>query len=76
MSATLDYSGATVESKNLIVDLFYKFDMADWNQFYTMFDGIQDKVGQFVDKIMHMNSFLGGINLAEGSQTSNTTLSG
>ncbi|RHP33876.1 YidC/Oxa1 family membrane protein insertase [Lachnotalea sp. AF33-28] len=65
MSATLDYSGATVESKNLIVDLFYKFDMADWNQFYTMFDGIQDKVGQFVDKIMHMNSFLGGINLAE-----------
>ena len=59
-----DLSGVGQTSVNYIIDLFYKFDKADWSAFYNVFEGIQDKVGGFVDQILHMNNFL-GISLVE-----------
>lgn len=57
--------GSTVESKNYIVDLFYKFDRTEWSQFTDIFPNIASQVQPNIDKFLHMNSFLGGINLAE-----------
>lgn len=60
-----DYTGATAESMDRIVDLLYKFDRANWNEFLDAFPAIADQAQPFIDKIIHMNLFLGGINLAE-----------
>ncbi len=57
--------GSTPESLNYLVDLFYKFDMKEWGQFTDLFPNIASQVQPHIDKIMSMNSFLGGINLAE-----------
>ena len=65
--ANYDFSGASEASVNYIIDLFYKFDRADWNTFYTTFDGIQDKVSGFVNNILDMNNFF-GISLVENPQ--------
>lgn len=60
-----DFTGATEASKNFIIDLMYKFDKADWSNFYNTFDGIEAQIGEHVDEILHMNSFFGGLNLLE-----------
>lgn len=59
------YDGSTSESVNQIIDLFYKFDGADWSEFFKLFPDIADKVQPYVSEITQMNSFLGGINLTE-----------
>ena len=50
-----------------IVDLLYKFDRANWNEFLDAFPAIADQAQPFIDKIIHMNLFYhhDGINLAE-----------
>lgn len=60
-----NFDGSTPESVNYIIDLFYKFDGSEWNQFKEIFPAIQDQINPYLDKITEMNSFLGGINLAE-----------
>lgn len=60
-----DYTGATAESLDRIVDLLYKFDRSNWNEFLDAFPAIADQAQPFIDNIIHMNLFLGGINLAE-----------
>ncbi len=60
-----DYSGATTESLNRIVDLLYKFNRTDWTEFLNTFPDIAEQVQPLIDRVIHMNSFLGGINLAE-----------
>ncbi len=57
--------GSTKESVNYIIDLFYKFDSADWAEFNKLFPAIQQQISPHLEKITEMNSFLGGINLAE-----------
>ena len=57
--------GSTAESLNYLVDLFYKFDMKEWGQFTDLFPNIASQVQPHINQIMSMNSFLGGINLAE-----------
>lgn len=57
--------GSTTESLNYLVDLFYKFDMKEWGQFTDLFPNIASQVQPHINQIMNMNSFLGGINLAE-----------
>ncbi|MDO5409842.1 MAG: YidC/Oxa1 family membrane protein insertase [Lachnospiraceae bacterium] len=60
-----NFDGKTEESVNYIIDLFYKFDNADWNKFTEIFPALKDTLTPHLDKISEMNSFLGGINLAE-----------
>lgn len=60
-----NFDGSTSESVNHIIDLFYKFDKADWAEFNNIFPAIKDQISPAVDKIHEMNSFLGGIDLAE-----------
>lgn len=60
-----NFDGSTTESVNYIIDLFYKFDSSEWAQFKELFPSIQDQITPFLDKITEMNSFFGGINLAE-----------
>ncbi|MDY2628879.1 MAG: YidC/Oxa1 family membrane protein insertase [Lachnospiraceae bacterium] len=60
-----NFDGSTTESVNQIIDLFYKFDSSEWAQFKETFPAIQDQITPYLDKITEMNSFLGGINLAE-----------
>lgn len=60
-----NFDGSTTESVNQIIDLFYKFDSSEWAQFKEIFPSIQDQITPFLDQITEMNSFLGGINLAE-----------
>lgn len=60
-----NFDGSTTESVNYIIDLFYKFDSNEWAQFKELFPSIKDQVDPFLSKITEMNSFLGGINLAE-----------
>lgn len=57
--------GSTSESMNYIVDLFYKFDKGEWEQFTQIFPDITNRVQSDIDSLLNMNSFLGGINLAE-----------
>lgn len=57
--------GSTTESLNYLVDLFYKFDMKEWAQFTDLFPNIASQIQPHINQIMSMNSFLGGINLAE-----------
>ncbi|KIR02505.1 essential for sigma-G activity at stage III [Lachnospiraceae bacterium TWA4] len=57
--------GSTSESLNYVVDLFYKFDLGQWNQFKEIFPSISDQIQPQIDKIMSMNTFFGGISLAE-----------
>lgn len=60
-----DLSGKTPESVNYIIDLFYKFDGAEWNTFKELFPSITDQINPVLNKITEMNSFLGGISLNE-----------
>ena len=60
-----NFDGSTTESINYIIDLFYKFDSSEWAQFKELFPAIQNQIEPFLAKITEMNSFLGGINLAE-----------
>jgi YidC/Oxa1 family membrane protein insertase len=60
-----NFDGSTTESVNYIIDLFYKFDSSEWQQFKELFPSIQDQITPHLTKITEMNSFLGGINLAE-----------
>lgn len=60
-----NFDGSTTESVNYIIDLFYKFDSTEWGQFKELFPAIKDQIDPFLGKITEMNSFLGGINLAE-----------
>lgn len=57
--------GSTPESLNYVVDLFYKFDKSEWKEFTQLFPDIADQIQPHIDKIMDMNTFLGGISLAE-----------
>lgn len=59
------FDGSTTESVNYIIDLFYKFDSSEWQQFKEIFPAIKDQINPFLEEITEMNSFLGGINLAE-----------
>lgn len=60
-----NFDGSTTESVNYIIDLFYKFDSADWAEFNKLFPALQEQISPYLEKITEMNSFLGGINLAE-----------
>ena len=59
------FDGATPESVNYIIDLFYKFDKTEWASFSDLFPSIADQIRPLYENILDMNSFLGGINLTE-----------
>ena len=45
-----DYSGATTESLNRIVDLLYKFNRTDWTEFLNTFPDIAEQVQPLIDR--------------------------
>ena len=56
----IDYSQA-----NKLVDLFGKFTASSWNQLKEVFPALEGVITETSDKFLHINSFLGGMNLTE-----------
>jgi len=59
----VNLTGATDASVNSIIDLFYKFDQADWSKFYQLFDGIESKISGFLQKTVAIRIGGGGMKL-------------
>ncbi len=56
----IDYSQA-----NKLVDLFGKFTASSWNQLKEVFPALEGVITETSSKFLHINSFLGGMNLTE-----------
>ena len=50
---------------NYIIDLLYKFGPNDWEKLTSVFPNITNVIIENSEKIINMNRFIGGINLAE-----------
>ncbi len=50
---------------NKMVDLFGKFNAAAWNQLKEIFPSLTDVINKSSEEFLHINSFLGGMNLTE-----------
>lgn len=50
---------------NQIIDTLTKFDTSKWDELAKAFPSIRDVIVSNSDKIMHINSFIGGLNIAD-----------
>lgn len=50
---------------NTIIDVLYKFNNSDWENLMDKFPNLADVITETSDKMKHMNSFLGGLSIAE-----------
>lgn len=63
-SNVMSYKEAFLENTDKIVDMLYNFDKTEWSTFIEMFPNVEEVYAANIDKINHMNLFL-GINLSE-----------
>lgn len=54
-----DYTNA-----DTLIDVLYKFGSSDWTDLSQQFPQLSDLIQSTSDKVAHMNSFIGGINIA------------
>ncbi|KAB1435671.1 MAG: YidC/Oxa1 family membrane protein insertase [Candidatus Galacturonibacter soehngenii] len=52
-----------------IIDVLYKFNSSDWANLADKFPNLSTVIEQTADKMSHMNSFLGGINISDAPIT-------
>lgn len=65
-----DLVGALQANGNYIIDILSKFGKANWADFANLFQGADAAtVAGVSDKIMHVNGFLGGLNITESPIT-------
>lgn len=61
----MDPSKFDFTQSNNIIDLLYKFGPSDWERLTSEFSNISNVIIENSEKIINMNRFIGGINLAE-----------
>jgi YidC/Oxa1 family membrane protein insertase len=54
---------------NTIIDVLYKFNTSDWVNLTEKFPSLATVITETSEKMSHMNSFLGGINIADAPIT-------
>ncbi|OYP00851.1 stage III sporulation protein J, partial [Lachnotalea glycerini] len=54
---------------NTLIDVLYKFNTSDWNNLIEKFPNLSSVITETADKMSHMNSFLGGINISDAPIT-------
>lgn len=54
---------------NTIIDVLYKFNTSDWVNLTEKFPNLASIITETSEKMSHMNSFLGGINIADAPIT-------
>ncbi len=58
-------SAESLENVNKMVDLFGKFNAAAWDQLKEIFPALEKVITEASGQFLHINSFLGGMNLTE-----------
>lgn len=54
---------------NTIIDVLYKFSTSDWAALSEKFPNLSSVIAETSDKMSHVNSFLGGINISDSPAT-------
>lgn len=66
LADNLKVTGLSADSSiNSIIDALSKFNTGSWAELASHFPNISDVITTNSDKIMHINSFLGGLNIAD-----------
>lgn len=68
-SNVTSYKEEFLTNQDKIVDMLYNFDKTEWANFIQLFPDLSEVYADQIEKINHMNLFLGGINLAETPMT-------
>ncbi|WP_167957620.1 YidC/Oxa1 family membrane protein insertase [Anaerosporobacter faecicola] len=66
LADNLHVTGLSADSSiKSIIDALTKFTSGNWSELAKAFPGISDTIASNSDKIIHINSFVGGLNIAD-----------
>lgn len=69
MAKTKHIKNFSYKNPDKVIDTLYQFRSADWNKLLKNFSDSSDVINTNLEKIRHLNNFIGGISLSEAPLT-------